>query len=571
MSKADALDGSDSSLGDLLGVAEGSFDPMDPVGLSRALASVAAGTARRPAALTRASARFVGGLMEAAAATSARLVGAKAAGPVQPEPKDQRFTDRAWSDNGLFYWLQQSYLLASRFIMETVDAAGLAEPDASKAVFSARLLADALSPTNMLWTNPAALQRAFETGGMSLVRGSLNFFRDVTTNGGWPKQVDTSPFKLGENMAATRGSVVFRNDLIEVIQYEPLTPDVREIPLLFCPPWINKYYIMDLAPGKSLIEWAVRHGLTSFAISYRNPDSSMRDFTFDDYMIKGPRAALDVVRSITGAEKVNTLAVCLGGTLNTVLLSYLNALGDDLVHTSTYLNALNDFSDGGTLKDVFTDRRTVEGLAKRMEAKGYLDAADMAHTFDLLRPRDLIFKYVETDWLMGDEPPAFDMLAWNSDSTRMPATMHAYYLRRCWIDNALARDDMEALGVRLIVSKIPNDTYVVAAVDDHIVPWRASYRTTQLFKGNCRFVLSSSGHIAGIINPPSPKARLWLNDDLPPTPEEWLEHATQHQETWWKDWMDWILLRSGELRTPPPLGNEQYPAGVKAPGTYVYG
>jgi polyhydroxyalkanoate synthase len=535
------------------------------------LASVALGTARHPAVVARASARLFGGLLEASAASTARFVGAKPAGPVQAEPKDRRFSAPAWSDNGVFYGIMQSYLLAARFVMETVAGADLPEPSASKAAFAARLLIDAAAPTNVLLTNPAALQRAFETGGVSLARGTMNFFRDLATNGGWPKQVDTSPFTLGGNMAATKGRVVFRNELIELIQYEPLTPQVREIPMLFCPPWINKYYIMDLAPGKSLIEWAVQHGLTAFAISYRNPDTSMRDLTFDDYMIKGPRAALDVVRSITGAPKVNTLAVCLGGTLNTVLLAYLNALGEDLVHTSTYLNALNDFSDGGTLKDVFTDRRTVEGLARRMESKGYLEAEDMAHTFDLLRARDLVFKYVESGWLMGEEPPAFDMLAWNSDSTRMPATMHAYYLRRCWIDNALARDEMEAEGVRLMASEISNDVYVVAAVDDHIVPWRSSYRTTQLFKGDCRFVLSSSGHIAGIINPPSPKTRLWLNDDLPPTPEEWLEHATQHQETWWNDWIDWAVARSGELGPPPPLGNDSYPATVRAPGTYVYG
>jgi polyhydroxyalkanoate synthase len=571
VSTTDPLDNGDSALGDLLGVAEGAFDTADPAGLGRSLATVAVGTARHPVAVSRASARLLGGLLEASAATAARFVGAKPAGPVEPEPKDRRFTDVAWSENGLFYGVLQSYLLAARFALEAVAAADLSEPDASKANFAARLLVDSLAPTNILFTNPAALRRAFETGGLSLVRGAGHFLRDVATNGGWPKQVDTSPFRLGENMAATAGRVVYRNELVELIQYEPQTPQVHEIPMLFCPPWINKYYIMDLAPGRSLVEWSVQHGLTVFAISYRNPDSSMRDLTFDDYLMRGPRTALDVVRSITGAPTVNTLAVCLGGTLNTVLLAYLNAMGEDLVHSSTYLNALNDFSDGGTLKDVFTDRRSVENLARRMEAKGYLEAEDMAHTFDLLRARDLVFKYVETDWLLGEEPPAFDMLAWNSDGTRMPAKMHAYYLRRCWIDNALALDQMEANGVRLMASEISNDTYVVAAVDDHIVPWRASYQTTRLFKGNCRFVLSSSGHIAGIVNPPSPKTRLWLNDNLPPTPEDWREHATQHNETWWNDWISWAIARSGELRQPPALGNGTHPAGVKAPGTYVYG
>ena len=567
----DALDQRDSALADLLGIAEGGFDTVDPVGLGRSLARVAVGTARHPSALARASARFLGGLMEASAATTARLVGAHADGPVGVEAKDRRFEDASWSENGWYFGLLQSYLLADRMVMETVEGARLNEPSASKARFAARLLLDAAAPTNQLLGNPQALRRAFETGGLSLLRGARHFLEDVASNGGWPRQVDTSPFTLGENMAATKGQVVYRNELVELIQYEPQTPQVHAIPMLLCPPWINKYYIMDLAPGKSLVEWCVQHGLTTFALSYRNPDSSMRDLSFDDYMIKGPRAAIDAIIAITGSPKVNTLAVCLGGTLHAVMLAYLDATGEDLVNSSTYLNALTDFHDAGTLKSVFTDTRTVEGLAKRMEAKGYLEAADMAHTFDLLRARDLVFKYVASNWLMGEDPPAFDMLAWNSDSTRMPAKMHAYYLRRCWIDNALANDQMECNGLRLMASEISNDTYIVAAVDDHIVPWRSSYRTTQLFKGDCRFVLSSSGHIAGIVNPPNPKSKLWTNDDLPPSPDAWLAKATEHRETWWNDWLNWVVPRSGPLGAPPPLGKPGEDPDVRAPGTYVYG
>jgi polyhydroxyalkanoate synthase len=565
------LDQRDSALTELLGIAEGGFDTVDPVGLGRSLAKVAVGTARHPTALARASARFLGGLMEASAAATARLVGAAAGGPVGVEPKDRRFEDATWSENGLYFGLLQSYLLADRLVMEMVEGAQLNEPAASKARFAARLLVDAMAPTNQLLGNPTALRRAFETGGLSLVRGARHFLEDVASNGGWPRQVDTSPFTLGDNMAATKGRVVYRNELIELIQYEPQTPQVHALPMLLCPPWINKYYIMDLAPGKSLVEWSVQHGLTTFAISYRNPDSSMRDLSFDDYVIEGPRAAIDAIISITGAPKVNTLAVCLGGTLQAVMLAYMNAQGEDLVNSSTYLNALTDFHDAGTLKSVFTDERTVESLAKRMEAKGYLEAADMAHTFDLLRARDLVFKYVASNWLMGEDPPAFDMLAWNSDSTRMPAKMHAYYLRRCWIDNALAKDEMECNGVRLMTSEISNDTYIVAAVDDHIVPWRSSYRTTQLFKGECRFVLSSSGHIAGIVNPPNPKSKLWTNDSLPPSPDAWLAKATEHRETWWNDWINWVIPRSGALVPPPPLGHPDEEPDVKAPGTYVYG
>jgi len=566
-----AFDVDQSAVGDLLGVAEEPMQSADPVGLGRSLMTAMLGAARRPSVPLQATAKLVGGLVQASAAVSARMVGARSAGPVAPDARDRRFEDRAWSDNGVFFGIMQSYLLVDRWFTELVERSEIPEPAASKARFASRLLLDAAAPTNVLLTNPQALRRAFDTGGTSVVRGLEHLLHDVATNGGWPSQVDRSSFHLGDNMAATPGRVVFRNDLIEVLQYEAQTAEVHQIPMLFCPPWINKFYIMDLAPQKSLIEWAVQHGLTSFAISYRNPDSSMRDLSFDDYLIQGPRAALDAIRTITGAEKVNTLAVCLGGTLNTVLLAYLNAMGDDLVHTSTYLNALNDFGDAGTLKDVFTDPQTVEGLARRMEAKGYLEASDMARTFDLLRARDLVFRYVETNWLMGEDPPAFDLLAWNADSTRMPAKMHAYYLRRCWIDNALPHDELSVAGTPMLVSEIAQDTYVVAAREDHIVPWRSSYQTTQLFKGPCRFVLSSSGHIAGIVNPPNPKSRLWVNEDLPATPERWLEGATELHETWWNDWISWIVPRSGELGAPPPMGNPSFPVLEAAPGTYVHG
>jgi polyhydroxyalkanoate synthase len=328
---------------------------------------------------------------------------------------------------------------------------------------------------------------------------------------------------------------------------------------------------MDLSPGKSLVEWAVQHGLTVFAMSYRNPDSSMRDVSFDDYLLQGPRAAVDVVRSITGADKVNTVSVCLGGTLNCVLVAYLEAHGEELVNSSTYLNTTIDFTDAGVLQDVFTDPATVDGLVEHMESRGYLDAGEMAHTFDLLRANDLVFRYLQSSWLMGEDPPAFDLLAWNNDGTRMPAKMHAYYLRRCWIENALANDELEAAGTPLIVSKNHNDSYFVAAVNDHIVPWRANYRATQLFKGNRRFVLTSGGHVAGIVNPPSSKSQLWTNEDLPADPDQWRAGAHEVAGTWWDDWLDWVRTRSGNLGPPPPMGNKRYPAGENAPGTYVKG
>ncbi len=544
---------------------------MDPLGLGAAVTRAMAEVARRPSIAVTPTTRWLGGLVQASLATTSRLVGAGTEGPVAPEPNDGRFNDDAWKQNAFFYGLLQLYLLNSRYVSELVDAADLPAPAGAKAKFMTGLVADALAPTNYLFTNPKALKRAFDTGGLSVAAGGRRFLHDLSANGGWPAQVSKEAFAVGRNMAATPGHVVFRNELIELLQYSPVTPEVHSVPVLFCPPWINKYYIMDLSPGKSLAEWAIRHGHTVFAISYRNPDSSMRDVSFDDYLFQGPRAAIDVVRSITGADKVNTVSVCLGGTLNCALVAFLEAHGEELVNSSTYLNTTIDFTDAGLLQDVFTDPATVDGMVERMESRGYLDAGEMAHTFDLLRANDLVFRYLQSSWLMGEDPPAFDLLAWNNDSTRMPAKMHAYYLRRCWIDNALANDELEVAGTPLIVSKNNNDSYFVAAVNDHIVPWRVNYRATQLFKGSRRFVLSSGGHVAGIVNPPSPKSRLWTNEDLPADPDQWRADAHEVAGTWWDDWLDWVRPRSGTLVPPPPMGNKRYPAREHAPGTYVKG
>jgi polyhydroxyalkanoate synthase subunit PhaC len=558
------------SLLDRLGVAETVMGRADPVSLGRALASAVLSTARRPRRALPLVARLGTGLAAVGVNACEHLVGGKAPGPYTVDAKDKRFTDVAWQENASFHTLLQAHLALVEFAHDLVAAADVDEPARSKAEYAAKLLCDALAPTNFLATNPAAIRKAFDTGGRSVVAGLRLMAEDVRSNGGWPRQVDASPFKLGENMAATPGRVVYRNELIELIQYDAQTEQVHEIPFLFCPPWINKYYIMDLAPQKSLVEWAVTHGLTVFAISYRNPDSSMRDTGFDDYMLRGPRAAIEAIRSITGAEKVNTLNICLGGTLNTALLAYLQATGDDVVHTSTYLNSLSDFTEAGTLGDVFADERTVDGLAQRMEGKGYLEAKDMARTFDLLRANDLIFRYVADNWLMGNKPPAFDLLAWNNDSTRMPAKMHTFYLRECYVKNALANDEVELAGERLFVSKIPNPVYCVSAIDDHIVPWQGAYRSMMLFPGEKRFVLSTAGHIAGIVNPPGPKVRMWTSDDTPLDAADWLAGATQTHDTWWSDWIVWAQAHSGGLRTPPPVGNRKYPASGAAPGTYVY-
>jgi len=567
-SSSDEREGS-HALGELLGIAAGAFDTTDPVNLARNYLRATRKVAVRPRRAVPAALRYGAGLGLVATNLATRLVGVELPGVIEPDPAVRRFADPTWRDNLLFHGLLQTYLLTAQLIVEVAEAARLDAPEGPKAEFAAHLLADTIAPTNALLTNPAALKRAFESGGRSVVRGLANMVRDIARNDGWPRQVDTSPFRLGRTIAATRGKVVFRNELIEVLQYTPQTDEVHEIPLLVCPPWINRYYIADLAPGKSLIEWALRHGHTTFAISYRNPDESMADLTFDDYLRLGPLTAIDVAREISGSDTVNTLSICLGGTMNTMVLAYLDAVDDKLVNSSTYLVSATDYQGAGALATVFADPSTVDALARKMDRRGYLDGREMARTFDLIKANDLVFRYLIDGWLMGEQPPQFDMLAWNADSTNMPGKAHAQFLRELYIENSLANDRFEAMGERLLVSDIKTDSYIVAGVDDHIVPWSVAYRTTQLFKGPVRFVMTSGGHIAGIVCPPSPKARLWTNDDLPPDPQAWRANATEHHESWWTDWAAWIGSRAGELREPPTTGSATYPVLGEAPGSYV--
>ena len=555
---------------DRLGVAEDPLVGADPVSFLRSLGAAAVGTAKHPTQTVAANIRMLLGTTSAVRAAAGRAIGRPSEGPVSPVKGDKRFNDLAYNENPLFFLLAQEYLLLNRLANELLDAAGLDADRDTKARFAAKFLLDALSPTNSFPGNPAALRQAFDTGGKSVVRGARNFLNDLRHNGGWPSQVDGTGFEVGVNMAATPGSVVYRSELIELIQYEPQGKQVHSVPLLFCPPWINKYYIMDLAPGKSLIEWAVQHGHTCFAISYRNPDASMRDLGFEDYLKQGPLDALRVVREITGADEVNTVSVCLGGTLGAIALAHNASLGDSSIKSATFLNTHTDFSTKGQL-GVFTDEATIAGLERKMAKRGYLDSNQMAHTFDALRANDLVFAYVANNWLLGKQPPAFDLLVWNKDSTRMPAKMHSEYLRSCYLNNEFAQGEFMVDGQKVDPGKVEVDTYVLSAVDDHIVPWTSGYKTTQLLGGRNRFVLSTSGHIAGIVNPPSPKAKHWINEDsLPADPLEWKEAATLHEGTWWEDWATWIDGQGGPMvNAPRKLGSKEHPPIEPAPGSYV--
>ena len=541
----------------------------DPIGFADAMADLGRAFSRDPSSLASIAMRTGTDLGLAGVATALRAFGLPAEPQIRAERRDRRFADAAWDRDPWFFGLQQSYLLWSRSMLELVGAARLDGPEKLKAGFAMQVLVDALAPTNVLAGNPAALRRAVETGGLSVLRGLRNMADDMLHNGGRPRQVDDSGLRVGENLAATPGQVVYRNRLMELIQYAPQTPTVYETPLLLSPPWINKYYVMDLAPGRSFAEWAVQHGHTVFAISYRNPDADMRDVALDDYLLHGPREALDVIAEITGSPRTNIAALCLGGTLTTMLLAHLAHHGDDRVRSATLLNTLIDFGEPGMLGSV-TDPDSVRRLARRMAASGVLEGADMALTFDLLRANDLIWNYVASGWLMGEDPPAFDILAWNADSTRMPAAMHSFYLEHCYGENELARGEMELAGAPLQLDRIAADIYLLAAKEDHIVPWTSAYKATQLFTGAVRYVLSSSGHIAGIVNPPNPKARHWTGNKLPADPQAWLAGATQHDDSWWHDWAAWIGERAGSRREPPLMGSDAHPPLGPAPGTYVH-
>ncbi|NMH93713.1 alpha/beta fold hydrolase [Pseudonocardia bannensis] len=543
---------------------------VDPVGLGGALGEAARALAASPFEAVRATAEFGAQTRRAALAALQRGLGATAEGPAELPVKDRRYTDPAWEQNAWYYLCRQEHTLFADYLHAVAEDLELSPSARRKIDFLVQQMIDATAPVNWPWSNPALLKRALETGGQSLVRGARNLLRDTATNRGMPRQINPGTFEVGKDLAATPGEVVFRNRLMELIQYEPQTEQVHEIPLLLSPPWINKYYIMDLAPGKSLVEWAVQHGHTAFMISYRNPDSGLRDVTMSDYLREGPIAAMDVVQDITGAPKVNVAALCLGGTLATATAAWLAARDQERINSLTLMNTLLDFSTPGQL-GVFTDEKTIDRLERTMDREGYLPASSMKTTFDLLRARDLVWNYVVNNWMLGDDPAPFDMLTWNSDSTRMPAAMQTEYLRTCYLENQLAEGKMELAGERLDLASVRQDAYVVSAEADHIAPWTSVYSGARLLGGTVRFVLSNSGHIAGVVNPPSPKSKHWFgeSDHLPDSAQDWRDDAGEHKKSWWEDWTPWIEARAGELRTPPSMGNAEHPVLESAPGGYV--
>jgi polyhydroxyalkanoate synthase subunit PhaC len=538
---------------------------VDPAGLGRALAEAGAGIARRPDRLAQAGLGLALEEIRVALDVARRLLGADGEPAVRPEPGDRRFGDPAWTGNPFLLGVLESYLVSARWARRLVDSADLDPISKRKAGFAVGLLFDALSPSNVPWLNPAVVKRAIDTGGLSVARGFANWLEDLVENRGRPRQVDRSGFELGSNLAATPGRVVFRNDLIELIAFEPQTETVFARPLLYSPAWINKYYVLDLAPGRSFIEFAVARGFTVFAISYRNPDASMAALMLDDYLRDGLFAALDRVSELTGSDVVDLIGVCIGGTLATIGLGVLAARGEaDRVGSATLLNTLVDFADPGEI-GIFTDEATIERIERRNTGRAYADSVEISDTFDLLRAADLVWAYVVANWYMGEQPPAFDILAWNADATRLPAAMHSQFLRACYLENRLAGGTFEIDGTLADPARIETPLYVLTSEKDHIAPWRSAYRTTQLVGGEVRHVLASGGHIAGMVTPPtSTKAFHYASQQLSAEPEAWLHAAARVDGSWWNDWVAWAAPRAGE-RVPPP----SLPDGEPAPGRYA--
>jgi len=538
---------------------------VDPAALGRALVAAGFGVARRPERLAQAGLGLALEESRVALGVARRILGADEEPAVRPEEGDRRFADPAWTGNPFLLGLLESYLVTARWAQRLVDSADLDPVSKRKASFAAGLLFDALSPSNVPWLNPAVVKRAIDTGGLSVARGFANWLEDLVENRGRPRQVDRSGFELGKNLAATPGRVVFRNELIELIAYEPQTETVFARPLVYSPAWINKYYVLDLAPGRSFIEHAVARGFTVFAISYRNPDASMAALTLDEYLRDGLFAALDRASELTSSDAVDLIGVCIGGTLATMGLGVLAARGEaDRVGSATLLNTLVDFGDPGEI-GIFTDEATIERIERRNTGRGYADSVEISGTFDLLRAADLIWAYVVANWYMGEQPPAFDILAWNADATRLPAAMHSQFLRACYLENRLEDGTFEIDGTPVEPARIETPLYVLTSEKDHIAPWRSAYRTTQLVGGDVRHVLASGGHIAGMVSPPSSaKAFHYVNSHLAAEPEAWLRAAERVDGSWWDDWAAWAEPRAGE-RVPPPL----LPDGEPAPGRYA--
>jgi polyhydroxyalkanoate synthase len=502
-----------------------------------------------------------------------RLSGEAAEPAIAPSPRDKRFSDPEWKSNQFFDFVMQLYLLTTQWAQDLVrNADGLDPHTRKKAEFYVLQITNALAPSNFVLTNPEVLRETLASNGDNLVRGMKMLAEDIEAGHGTLRirQSDPSNLEVGVNMATTPGKVIFQNDLMQLIQYSPTTENVLRTPLLIVPPWINKFYILDLKPGKSYIKWCVDQGLTVFVISWVNPDKSLGNKTFDDYMKEGPLAAMDVIERATGELKVHTMGYCVGGTLLASTLAWLAEKRRVRVTSATFLAAQVDFSHAGDLL-VFVDEDQISALERDMQASGVLEGSKMAMAFNMLRSNDLIWSYVVSNYLKGQPPSSFDLLHWNSDATRMPAANHSYYLRNCYLENRLSTGSMVLDNTLLDLSKIKVPIYNLATREDHIAPAESVLYGSQFFGGPVKYVLSGSGHIAGVVNPPeSGKYQFWTNDHIcDVTLADWLKGAQEHKGSWWPDWREWLGSIDAEEVPARSVGTEALPAIEDAPGSYV--
>jgi polyhydroxyalkanoate synthase len=550
--------------------------PVDELGIAQAFMDMMAQMLANPYKLAQAQMNLVWDYFNLWQHAMSRFAGLETKPVATPAKGDNRFKDAEWEQHFLFDFIKQSYLITARHVHDAVGKVeGLSDSSRKKVNFFTRQFVDALSPSNFALTNPEVFRETVKTHGQNLLKGLNNLLRDIDEGKGQlrVKMTDDSAFELGRNVATTPGKVVFQNEMIQLLQFSPTTPTQFARPLLIIPPWINKYYILDLREKNSFIKWATDQGHTVFVISWVNPDARLADKGFEDYMSEGSLAAIDAVLRQTGSADLNLIGYCLGGTLAGATLAYNAAQKDKRVASATFFVTLLDFSFPGEL-GVFIDEQQVSWLEKQMADKGYLDGATMATTFNMLRSNDLIWSFVVNNYLLGKEPFPFDLLYWNSDSTRMPYKMHSYYLRNMYIDNKLKDPGgLTLLDTPIDLTRIKVPAYFISTVEDHIAPWQSTYLGARQMRGPVRFVLGGSGHIAGIVNPPAAnKYCYWTRDakTLPAKPEEWLEGAEQHPGSWWTDWQAWISALNGDARVPardPAAG--ALPPIEDAPGAFV--
>ncbi|MFY1666272.1 class II poly(R)-hydroxyalkanoic acid synthase [Pseudomonas sp. Pseu.R1] len=486
-----------------------------------------------------------------------------------PDNDDRRFVDPAWSQNPLYRRYLQTYLAWRKELHDWIEDSSLSEQDTSRGHFVINLLTEAMSPTNGA-ANPAAIKRFFETGGKSILDGLSHLAKDLVNNGGMPSQVNMDAFEVGKNLGTTEGAVVFRNDLLELIQYKPITEQVHERPLLVVPPQINKFYVFDLSQDKSLARFCLRNNVQTFIISWRNPTKAQREWGLSTY-IDAVKEAVDVVCKITGSKDVNMLGACSGGITCTALLGHYAALGEQKVNALTLLVSVLD-TTLDTQVALFVDEQTLESAKRHSYQAGVLEGKDMAKVFAWMRPNDLIWNYWVNNYLLGNEPPVFDILFWNNDTTRLPAAFHGDLIEM-FKNNPLVRPNaLEVCGTPIDLKQVKSDIFCLAGTNDHITPWVSCYKSARLFGGKTEFVLSNSGHIQSILNPPgNPKARYMTNPELPEESSRWQEDASKHTDSWWLHWQAWLGERSGKpKKSPATLGNKAYPAGEASPGTYVH-